>query len=845
MPEPETPPTLTPDALEERVATAFLEHLLGDRLAGTERSLADYLNQFAGFPARIAEEWLALQGRTPAAATTPSATPHADAQERLGPYRLERELGHGAQGTVYLATDTRLGRQVALKVLGRAIASLGSQALLRLRREADALARLDHPGIATVFEADLDGPRPWLAMRYVPGGSLQQALHRRRERGEAPPATAAEIASAVRLAERAARALAAAHGAGILHRDVKPANLLLAAPDAPVLVDFGLAHDDQSQTPTITLPGAVFGTLAYLPPERLQGGEATAQDDVYGLGVVLHELLTLQRPFQGATAAAELHDAAHAPLRHVRQRNKAVGRDLAVVVATALEREPGRRYQTAAAFADDLGRVLRQEPILARPAGPWLRLLRFCQRERALAGSLAAVLLVLLAGIGATGWFALRESRALADVTRLADLKLARELRERAERLWPARPEQSAAMAQWLAEAAQLQARRPEHEALLARLPAQGTDPTADWQRQQLEQLGFELADFDARIAAVVARRQAAETLVARTIDGHAAAWAAAAGRVAADARFHGLRLSPQPGLVPLGPDPQSGLEEFAHQGSGAVPVREPGNGRLPIDEGSGIVLVLVPGGEAVLGADQQAPSDGRPANVDPSVPEEYTPSYTVRLDPFFLGKHEVTQAQWQRHTGGNPATYCPGNTLTPIETTLHPVELVSWERCDRFARELDLQLPTEAQWEWAYRAGSHTRYPFGDDPRGLQGRENLADKTALERGRNRRWRFLEWLDDGWLVHAPVGSFLPNAWGFHDMGGNLKEWCLDSWEDYPDVAPRPGDGYRFGENDIYRIVRGGSFGSGEDDSRCASRGGVQKGSDGAEAGLRVARRIEP
>lgn len=831
---------------DDRLAAAFLARWIADREQGIARPLADYLQLFPGHDALLAREWLHAAS-TPVApqSAAPVTAEDADAAQRIGPWRLRRELGRGAQGVVYLAEDTRLPRTVALKVLDQGPTALGSAPALRWQREVEAIARLDHPGIATVYEVGSDSGQPWIAMRHVPGGSVQEQLGRAVAAGTGPPSRRDAIATAVQLCERAARALAAAHAAGIVHRDVKPANLLLAAPDQPVLVDFGLARDEQGTTPTITLPGAVLGTLCYLPPERLSGGAADARGDVYGLGCVLFELLTLRRPFQQPTLAAELHAIARDPLPSLREHNPFVDGDLALVVATALARDPAQRYQTAQAFADDLLCVLDHRPIAARPVPIHQRLLRFCQREPRLAASLGLVLVTLLLGGAASTWLWLGERKALADVTRLADLKLVRDLHGRAAALWPALPAQLPALQELLAASDALLSRAPLHAAALEQLPPPGTDPTVDWQREQLEALQQELAALAEQRRMVGARLEFASTVAARSLEQARDAWLAAAARVRGSTHYPGLELAPQLGLVPLGADPDSGLEEFAHLASGAAPPRDPATGKLRLDEASGIVLVLVPGGDAVLGAEAAAPDDGRPVNVDATAKPELGPCYQVRLEPFLLGKFEVTQAQWQRHTGNNPSTYQPGGQqLTAIHSLLHPVELVSWLRCEQFARELDLQLPTEAQWEWAYRALTRTRFPTGDEPRSLAGHENLSDRTAMERGRSDRLRFLDWLDDGHMVHAPVGSYRANRFGLHDMGGNVREWCADSWEDYPAVRPRPGDGLRRGEFDRYRIVRGGSFASTELDARAAARLGVEKTLEGVEAGLRVARRLD-
>jgi formylglycine-generating enzyme required for sulfatase activity len=832
---------------EQRAAIVFLEWFVAERAAGRSVGLAAALARFPEFESVVAREWLLAAGHSAGAPREPSEEPTAkdDDDGRVGPYRIVRELGRGGQGTVYLAEDTRVGRTVALKLLPRSLRGLDSTARLRLRREAQALARLDHPGLATVYELGETADSAWIAMRYVAGGSLQQVIASRAASGAGPPRAPADLSALVRLFERAARALDAAHAAGILHRDVKPANVLLAADDEPVLVDFGLARDAVDDAPTITASGALFGTLVYLAPERLEGAPADAPGDVYALGATLYESLTLARPFQSATTAAELRAIAGGEAPDVRAANPAVSRDLARVTATALARDPAARYRTAAAFADDLARVSARRPIAARPPTALDRFVRFCQRERALAVSIGIVFGVLLVGLVTVTWLWRANRESLASVSRLADLKLARELRQREDELWPVRHERVPAMRRWLEDAIRLRGRTPQHARLHAALPAPGVDETADWQRDQLEALASELGDIDARIEAVEARVVDAVELAQRTQIEPAAAWAAARARVRADPVYDGIDLAPQLGLVPLGPDPVSGLEEFAHVGSGSIPERAAG-GALQLDDRAGIVLVLVPGGLTVLGADRVTPPDGRPANVDIDAPLEQSPSYEIDLSPYFLGKFELTQAQWTRHVGWNPSTYQEGAsaTLTRVEGARHPVELVTWAEVDRVLRQLGLRLPTEAQWEHAYRAGTRTPYPYGEDERSVAGHENLADLTAQQQGTNRQLRYVEWLDDGRLVHAPVGSFAPNRWGFHDMGGNVKEWCDDSWEDYRAVAPRAGDGLRRGEFERYRMVRGGCFSSYVDEARAAARYAGEKDTRGAEAGVRPARDLD-
>ncbi len=341
-----------------------------------------------------------------------------EAPTRLGHYVIEKELGRGGFGVVYLATDEQLHRKVALKVLPLG-AGADPEALLRFRREAEVASRLTHPGICSVYEAGHNDQLAWIALRYVEGRTLAELLKEQREKegaadfliqvGVRPNAepksqsghhrtgsTGSVINERIRWIEKAARAVHSAHEAGVIHRDLKPANLMITPEGEPIVLDFGLARDEQSDAPTITRSGDLFGTPAYLAPEQLRQGQSSPdpRTDVWALGVSLYEAVALRRPFEAASRDALYRLILTSEPEDVREWNRHAPTDLSVVLATALEKDLGRRYQSAAAFADDLARVIAREPILARPASALTRFVRFVQRRPALATALAALVIV-------------------------------------------------------------------------------------------------------------------------------------------------------------------------------------------------------------------------------------------------------------------------------------------------------------------------------------------------------------------------------------------------------------------------------------------------------------------
>lgn len=396
----------------------FVCMFLADQEAGEARPLADYQRRFPGHEDAVAREYLRLHASSPRVDRPPSPPPAGE--RTLGPYRILRELGRGGQARVLLARDLRIGRQVALKVLP-ANPLLDAAHERRFRREAEAIARLDHPGICTIYEAgEVDGLR-FLAMRHVPGRTLRSLL----EEAEAPPSTRDEIDRVLETIEQLARALHAAHEAGIVHRDVKPENVMITPEGRPVVLDFGLARDE-AETLGVTHVGEVLGTLAYMAPERLRTSRA-ADDrrvDVYALGALAYECLTLRQPFEAPTRAAlmaaiETQDPVD-PCR----RNRALPPETRYVLATALAKNPSRRYATALEFAEELRRIRHYEPIAARGPGVLLRLRRWCRRHPVVAVAAAA----LIVGLAITTWMLASVNRERA---RLRGLLLA----ARAERL--------------------------------------------------------------------------------------------------------------------------------------------------------------------------------------------------------------------------------------------------------------------------------------------------------------------------------------------------------------------------------------------------------------------------
>ena len=424
------------------------------------------------------------------------------------------------------------------------------------------------------------------------------------------------------------------------------------------------------------------------------------------------------------------------------------------------------------------------------------------------------------------------ENRRLAaqhldEVLRLADRQRLAALEARAEALWPAEPDLIPDYDRWLEEAGRLAARLDDHRRFLTELREQAepsTDadskfrfptPELQWWHDCAAELvaGLErFVDSDPHtgaLASIRARRERARTLPERSVESPEAqaAWQRAIEDIATLPIYQGLTLTPQLGLFPLERNPHSGLWEFWHVESGARPTASETGGR--VGEESGIVLILIPGGVGSIGAQKADPSL---PHFDPAAEENEGPVTSVELAPYFIARTAVTQGQWFRATGKNPSVYGVDRNYGGKQHDLrHPVEHVSWDECHEVLAQLDLDLPTEAQWEFAVRAGSTTPWWTGEKAETLAGAANLADRFAKENGAPQSWEFEEWLDDGYTTHAPVGTYRANPFGLEDVHGNVWEWCLDQLGMYPDAERAPRTGELLVEPNERRILRGGSF----------------------------------
>lgn len=393
--------------LREALAnSAPLRRWLRDLLHGAVLARAEAMGAHAAPPPRATDSSFSLDVRDLPRPPEPRVLPR-----QIGKYRVLRLLGEGGMGVIYLAEQENPRRTVALKMIRPGCAS--ASAIRRFEREAQVLGLLHHPGIAQIYEAGTadagHGPQAYFAMEYIEGRPLLDYAWLNR----------LDAAQRLELLARVCEAVHHAHERGVIHRDLKPDNILVTAEGQPKVLDFGVARltDSDIQATTMhTEAGAFLGTMAYMSPEQVAANskEIDARSDVYGLGVVGYQLLADRMPYDlfGKTifdAARTIREGEPTRLGTV---NRKLRGDIETILLKALEKEKERRYRTAADMAEDIRRHLRDQPILARPPGTLYQLAKFARRNKPLVISLAVVFLALAAGTAVSTTFAVREAHA-------------------------------------------------------------------------------------------------------------------------------------------------------------------------------------------------------------------------------------------------------------------------------------------------------------------------------------------------------------------------------------------------------------------------------------------------
>ncbi|HZN39195.1 MAG TPA: bifunctional serine/threonine-protein kinase/formylglycine-generating enzyme family protein [Planctomycetota bacterium] len=772
--------------------------------------------------------------------------------QRLGAYLLQAVLGRGGFGTVYRAEQQEpIRRPVAVKVLNPGMDS--REVLSRFAAEREALNRMDHAGIARLLDAGTTPQgRPFFVMELVLGPTLLN--HCRQEK--------LPLRERLQLFLHVLDAMQHAHQKAVLHRDLSSNNVLVADPQGrvqPKIIDFGIAkslRDPLLQGGAMTFQGTLMGTPEFMSPEQASGRNADidTRADVYALGVQLYELLTDQLPIPGVVLRSQgLAGMANVIQQHepvlpseacTGQRSSALRGDLDGIVMKAIAKSRDERYATVGDFAADLRHHLADEPVQVASPTTWYRLRKFVRRHRAQSVAAAIVGVGLLAALAVLVWalgIRTQESDELQDQKEkvearadrfklLANEELLRVAIAAAKALPPPWPEHAAAYAAWIAQHAEPLAKEQRRvqrslETLAARPAQQPDDPADQHLEKALLSLQAELRTFlgDGGTLAEVLQKQQFMVALEPAVTAHEASWRAAIDAIktsdgtTASAAYRGLQLTRMSGLVPLGCNPDTMLFEFLDLASHAKGHPLPGRdatGRVRVDAGTGVVFVLIPPGNVRMGAHRRDP--GMPQNDDAAKDDELDGKLVI-LDAFLFARTELTEGQWARLA------------RRPLgdRDALLPATGIDWDEAQQVLRGFDQQMPTEAQWEYACRAGTTTPWCAGPD---------WASVSSY----------------GWFGPRPqpVGKLRPNAFGLFDMHGNVAEWCTDEKLPYVDFVPRAGDGLLSRPEtppDALRVLRGGACDDldPEQASRSSARDARSPATRDGAIGLRPVRALRP
>ncbi len=723
-------------------------------------------------------------------------------------YRVIRKLGEGGFGEVYHAFQEKpVRRDVAVKVLKRGMDS--RQILARFEAERQALAIMDHIGIAKIFDAGTtESGQPYFVMEYVKGIPITQFCDRHR----------LSIRERVQIFVEVCHAIQHAHQKGLIHRDIKPSNVLVSAGDErpkSVVIDFGVAkatQPEQRGEAVVTQAHQIIGTPAYMSPEQADNSELDidTRSDVYSLGVVLYELLSGCLPHAhnridrvSALEAARIVREVDPPRPSLfysrgedkaEQRaarrgesassaQKALAHELDWVAMKCLEKSRTKRYETVSGLAIDCQRYLDNEPVTARRHSALYGLRKFVARHRAFVFGFTMAVLLLFSALTITllvyYFLYSRENLKVGLQSLLSDYNLVMRLEQEYDGL-PEKPltQRRQAIDQWLTLSEDSIARISTHEDTIRRALSHSEvlagEPVLSKSDEQWQEY---LSALEGLASSGLLERVGSWKARCPTADMMEEAWR----RFEEDIeRSHPhWRVNRRAGLHALGKNAETGLWEFVDLNTGLAPLQQ--QGRFVADGISGVQYVLVPGGTFAMGS-----PEGEDDRVDK--PKSLELLHNTTLAPFLISPYELTESQAAR-LGHGPGSELPRD-LKPAAA--------SWLEAKSICASMNAALPTEAQWEYACRAG--VSGPFS-------GTQNLDD--------------MGWYDgNSHRALQNVGEKQPNQFGLYDMHGNSLEWTLDIWDPQfyarPEASqPNPCHGSNANPGEprapALRVLRGGSF----------------------------------
>ncbi len=751
-------------------------------------------------------------------------------------YEVLESLGHGGMGAIYKAKQKQPPRVVVLKVmLNGKFASRRYR--MRFEREAQAVARLKHPGIVSVYEYGEVNGQPYFTMEYVEGCSVRDYVQRH----------SLEKRQICELVMKTCKAVAYAHQRGVIHRDIKPTNILVDGEGNPRLLDFGLARlagDYADEQPQMTEAGEVMGTPSYMSPEQTLGRpeELDIRTDVYSIGVLFYELLTGTLPYR--TDRTRPLESLRTIREYVPKRPSAVNAkldgDLDCIVMKCLEKERDLRYQSAVELSEDVGRYLRGQPVEARPSTTFYHFRKLIWRHRGLVFPIVGLVLALLGVSGVFVWqLSVAERRArlnagkaneatalaqqkqdklvrfimdLQTVRRRVDGLMAEGRWEDAHRIAAFAEEQLPPEAGLTGLAAEVRSNiataTADEAAKIAALIGEMRFQDARERIQRLRELAQKLelsalagqmnqaaASFDEDCWQSLFRHIQQNTRSARALERFLVECPgnphAREGRDLLDKLIAGIRFSQWP---------FDASEALQNQKLTAEVLELPPTYALELPGGAKMSFALVPAGDFMMGCSRE----GKGFNADQQ------PEHPVRItSPFYVSVTEVTREQFEAVTGRASAT----GDETAADRVAGLPAAASWDDAQAFCAKLTnrnkdrlaVRLPTEAEWEYACRAGSERLYSFGDDA-ALSEAPDCAWYDVNSQGR---------------VHA-VARSKPNAWGLCDMHGNMLEWCRD-WYDARYYLSSPLQDPPGPKTGTYRVLRGGSWAEAPEEMRSAYR----------------------